>query len=278
MLKMRRTLGICALIFVLVAWVGLVAPSCQIDNRSISATDQTKNNKSPNYKCPSFGTLFVRKVFDVAHSRDKEVTALSTLAIALFTIILAVASGLQYLVLSKSIALARNEFISTHRPRIRLKHVWLEDEREWRLERPLEVNLDFVNIGGTIAHITWINYDTVLLRSALRLPQRPPYDETPFGPHMRISRFRTPIDLRSGITFTRTVSDGRTFTQAEIRDVLWGDQTLYLIGTIEYWDDPVLGLRQTGFCRRLSYNRYPADPDDWGRFDVVEDPDYEFED
>lgn len=135
---MRRSLKICVLIFVLIAWGAVVAPSCHIDNQSISDTNQTNNKKTANYSCPSFGTLFVRKVFDVAHGRDKELTALSTLAIAVFTVILAVASGLQFCGVMMSIreskraakvqarltrheiALAREEFNATHRPKIRI--------------------------------------------------------------------------------------------------------------------------------------------------------------
>jgi hypothetical protein len=37
------------------------------------------------------------------------------------------------------------------------------------------------------------------------------------------------------------------------------------------------GLRQTGFCRRLTYNAYPPAVGDFGRFDIENDPDYEFE-
>jgi hypothetical protein len=50
-----------------------------------------------------------------------------------------------------------------------------------------------------------------------------------------------------------------------------------LLGTIEYWDGGG-GLRQTAFCRRLTYKAYPPADWDMGRFDVENDPDYEYED
>jgi hypothetical protein len=51
---------------------------------------------------------------------------------------------------------------------------------------------------------------------------------------------------------------------------------LYLIGSIEYWD--AAGLRQTAFCRRLTYSEYPPKTLEVGRFEVENDPDYEYED
>src|SRR5258708_3940273 len=107
MLKMRRTLGVCALIGALLIGFFVVAPSCQIKNQSIEKTKNTETRKSNQYECPSFGTLLLRKTFNIAQTRDKEITALSTLAIALFTIILAVASGLQYCAVMASIREAR---------------------------------------------------------------------------------------------------------------------------------------------------------------------------
>jgi hypothetical protein len=175
------------------------------------------------------------------------------------------------------IKLSRGEFLSSHRPRMRLKHMWLTDDFAWRQGGPLEVNLDIVNIGNTEGLVTWINYISILLPPGQSLPQRPPYDEMPFGPDMRITRFRTFTPLGAGITLARPVCDGTILDPQEVHDVLWNDQRLFLVGTIEYFDQGG-GLRQTGFCRRLTFNAYPPlTLGDLGRFEKEDDPDYEFE-
>jgi hypothetical protein len=202
--------------------------------------------------------------------------AFFTLALALSTIGLWLATIGLYRSNRKQIELARAEFLSSHRPRMRLKHMWLTDDTAWRLNGPIEVNLDIVNIGNTEGLISWINYISILLPVGQRLPQRPPYDEMPFGPNMRITRFRTFIQLGAGITLPRPVCDGTILDAQQVHDVLWGVQRLFLIGTIEYHDRGG-GLRQTAFCRRLVFNAYPPAAGDLGRFDVENDPDYEFE-
>jgi hypothetical protein len=202
--------------------------------------------------------------------------------VALFTLVLAFANiGMWFATIGlyqgnkSQLRLARDEFLSSHRPRMRLKHMWLTHDTAWRMSGPLEFNLDIVNIGNTEGFITWINYTSILLPPGQRLPQRPPYDEMPFGPHVRITRFRTNTTLAPGITLAREVCDG-ALDHHEIQDILWGRTRLYLIGTIEYFDQRG-GLRQTGFCRRFTYNAYPPAVGDYGRLDVESDPDYEFE-
>jgi len=78
-------------------------------------------------------------------------------------------------------ALARNEFLSSHRPKLRLKHIWFatpdgETPTHNIRNQPLTVTLDIVNIGRTDAFIDFINFTTLILFSGDHLPQRPPYD------------------------------------------------------------------------------------------------------
>lgn len=185
-----------------------------------------------------------------------------TAAVAAFTLVLAAVGAWQGIQLKRTVDLARSEFFSSHRPRMRLKHMRLLDERAWRLGGPFEVTLDIVNIGNTAGDITWINYASIILPTGINLPQRPPYDEEPFGPEMRITRFRCGIRLPSGVTYGRTVCDGLILDDTQVRAVLWGESQLYLVGTIEYVD--AAGVRQTAFCRHMVYNRYPPEVEDMG--------------
>jgi hypothetical protein len=203
------------------------------------------------------------------------ITAIATGFIAWFTWTLRLSTDNLWEASKKQIELARVEFLSTHRPRMRIKHIWLVHPTNWRLNQPLEVNLDIVNIGEAAAQVTWINYQTLILPVGERLPQRPPYDEVPEGVGIRISRFPTNVIVLSGVTLNRTVCDG-ILNQQDVHDILWGNKRLYLIGTVEYVHGA--GLRQTAFCRRLTYTGHPPPVGDMGRFEVENDPDYEYED
>lgn len=211
---------------------------------------------------------------DFLKKREHELVAGFTIVLAISTIGLWLSTRHLWFVTKDAVDLANREFVSTHRPRMRLKHAWFTDQTTWRLNGPLEINLDFVNIGNTNARITWINYQSLIIPTPERLPQRPPYDEFIPGA-IRITRFQTDADLPSGVTLARPVCDGILDPQ-EVHDVLWGTRRLYLIGTIEYWDRA--GLRQTAFCRRFTYQTYPPAPHDMGRFEIENDPDYEYED
>jgi hypothetical protein len=57
-----------------------------------------------------------------------------------------------------------------------------------------------------------------------------------------------------------------------------GDGRLYIVGTIEYWwGNDRENLRQTAFCRYLAFE-WPPRQDDPGRFEIENDPDYEYQD
>lgn len=204
-------------------------------------------------------------------------TALATIAIAWFTWTLKQSTDKLWSTGNDQIVLARNEFNASHRPRMRLKHAWFVDRLSWQAGGPLEINFDFVNVGNADAVVTWVNYQSLLIPRGQRLPQRPPYDEyLPGQGNDRISRFRTQIVLPSGITLPRTVCDG-ILDEGDVDDIQLGTRDLYLIGTIEYWHQA--GHRQTAFCRRLTYESYPPQRlVDFGRFEKVCDPDYEYED
>ena len=245
----------------------------------IGANTDGASNAQQNQECTALAgpilTSLIASV-DFLDNHGEAVTGVFTIVLAVFTGRLWYSTEKLWSVTNQSVELARNEFLSSHRPQMRLKHMWLTDDTAWRLGGALEVNLDIVNIGNTEGLITWVNYISILLPPGQRLPQRPPYDEMPFGPDMRITRFGTFLQLGAGVTLARPVCDGTILDPQQIHDVLWGQQRLFLIGTIEYFDQGQ-GLRQTAFCRRLTFNAYPPTPGDLGRFDKEDDPDYEFE-
>jgi len=183
---------------------------------------------------------------------------------------------------TQALALARDEFLSTHRPKLRIKHLWFASadgaaftDEPIKSGVPLVVRIDAVNVGSAVANITFINYSTLILPLGERLPQRPPYD-APDAPRFPVSPTHS---LRSGITFTAPISDGRVLTSEEHRQIRNGDSRLWFVGTIEYWDNAFPAhLRQSAFCRYLAFTRRPASDADAGRFEIEKDPDYEYED
>jgi hypothetical protein len=253
------------------------------ESYSLLSTCQPINISTANYgsdenHCTAFGGIILGSgltyVVHFLHNYEQELIAGFTIVLAVSTIGLWLSTKHLWETTRSAVELANREFASTHRPRMRLKHAWFTDQTAWRLNGPLEINLDFVNIGNTNARITWINYQSLIIPAGQRLPQRPPYDEF-IHEATRITRFRSDADLPSGVTLARPVCDGILDPQ-EVHDILWGARRLFLIGTIEYWDSA--GLRQTAFCRRFTYQTYPPAVDDMGRFEVETDPDYEYED
>lgn len=236
-------------------------------------------NTSAQHKCEEQNLLYYifLKFFEVI-THAEFWTALATVAIATYTRTLYWATkGLKEST-DRLWDAARSEFLSTHRPKIRLKHIWIASQDglsfsgKLKADVPLTVRLDFVNIGETDAIISLINFITVILDHDAKLPQRPPYNQ-PGVRQFPVGAFR----LGSGITFTIPVSDNHVLSKAEVGAVELGASNLFFIGTIEYWDD-AKNVRQTAFCRRMVFTHVFGHSSSEGRFIKVKDPDYEYQD
>ena len=200
----------------------------------------------------------------------------SEFVIAVFTIVLSVATVLLVVVgtwqgrhLRRSVDLAREEFISTHRPNIRVKHVLLTSGL-WK-DACIEIELVIVNCGSTTADITECNIATLIHRAGVSLPARPAFSRP------RVI-FPSKTDLESGITMDLPrLIDDHPLSDAEntgIRDLT---RRLYCYGYVDYSDD-VGKRRRTSFCRVLDAPLRPASIEDIGKFVVHEDRDYEYQD
>ncbi len=199
---------------------------------------------------------------DEALARYTRYLAWFTGILAVATIVLGAATIWLGLAGERQFKLARNEFLSTHRPELRLKHIWFastdgnipaDDIRN----RPLVVTLDIVNVGRNNAFVEFVNFATLILWPGDELPQRPPYDN-PGAPQNFLAHDR----VVPGLTLKVPISDGRILTDRE--------------GTIGYRDD-LEYLRQTAFCR---YFKGPIDstPISFGPFKRHKHPDYEYQD
>lgn len=202
--------------------------------------------------------------------------------LVIVTAILALVGFGQGYYLKRTVDAAREEFNSSHRPRIRVRHLVFSpppqlDEAGYHAFKngeAITIQLDAVNIGGSPANI--------------------------IGSHCLIhtthQRFRTlpmnwPYEGSSGNDFLpkQRLQPGQSVNGAHIHPDPWGSEVdeirtlvyhgddrdnwrLYVMGWVDYVDDRKV-KRRTAFCRRYgSKNGLPA------RFVDGEDPEYEYED
>jgi hypothetical protein len=208
----------------------------------------------------------------VLHAYDKEI-------VALFTVVLTLSTSLLWWSTRRLWIASEREFLSSHRPQLRLKHIWFSTPDGQKSFGPPQPNvpinlvLNIVNVGNSVARIKRINIAVSAVPFEQRLPQRPPYNE-PDARHLDVEDF----DIGLGITFAPLVHLGTGFSKQQLDDFRLGKDRLYFIGTVEYWWGADKGnLRQTAFCRYLAFE-YPPRVTDPGRFEIDDDPDYEYQD
>jgi hypothetical protein len=169
-------------------------------------------------------------------------------AVTVGLVVIGVWQGFQ---LQKSVRLAREEFLSTHRPRIRVRRVLVDKDR---------VSYTIANVGDTPAHITG---------GVVRLTFRP----REFGPPSLQPVEGVKISgetLHAGGQLNFSLEDPETIAKFEFaRPFPHENQsgTLYLYGAIKYTDD-VGAIRETGFCRLFEREQFVRS----------DNPDLEYED
>jgi hypothetical protein len=104
------------------------------------------------------------QVFQILNDYGAAITALATLVIAGFTGTLWKATSQQARLTRKAIELANKEFVSTNRPRIRVRRVILKGTAaRYGAEHlshgnDVAIGITLFNVGGTIAHIVDSRY------------------------------------------------------------------------------------------------------------------------
>jgi hypothetical protein len=189
-----------------------------------------------------------------------------TMALFFATALLFVVTGGLGFFAYQQIRLTRDEFNATHRPKIRVKHVWLESDI-WQ-DEPVTVKLTCVNTGIGVAILQEVGIKFHVIRNDRNLPQPkidatyragkepllpgrnyefPPYSETILTPELNVC------------VHNRT-------------------HKLLCVGYVSYLDASER-LRITGFCRVLEFPENSAGPHkDNSRFRLFKDSDYEYED
>jgi hypothetical protein len=169
---------------------------------------------------------------------------------------------------------ARN-YIATHRPKIRVKHMWLANDI-WSGEN-IAPRLVITNNGTAPARINRVSFGMTIVSSKRGL-QFPPDDEP------QNNAPSVPI-IGAGVTWEIDAQDlSRPIAALSSEDhvrIRARSHILFCFGQIEYkpaWGNPEdVGWHTTGYCRRL-FLRPNASADERGRFRVHYDPDYEYQD
>jgi hypothetical protein len=203
-----------------------------------------------------------------AQDISAEIVAYYTEVLAWFTAIMAVATIGLGVGTYFQIKLARNEFNSTHRPKIRLKHLWLGSDIFLENE-PITVNLMCVNTGTAIGTLGQVGIRCHVVGNERSLPADPSIAAT-----LRLSG-APPLGVNWAISNLNTA---RVLTAQERMDIQRGTAKLYCVGWISY-GHTAQGIRITGFCRKLEAPEGKAALTTAnGRFRVCEHPDYEYQD
>jgi hypothetical protein len=220
-------------------------------------------------KCFASGDKIVitaRCVGHVAYHYREAVNAVATVFVALFTFTLwrsteaMMSATRQTAILTRdTVNLAREEFISTHRPRLRVRQFNLDTLTP---NNPLVVRFALRNIGETKAHWRTLAVDVVLWN------EREGFWETP------IDEIVKPLDncrpIKSGQRLqTNDFASRFNVTAEQIDAIKSGELIVCVVGELGYADD--LGvMRRTGF--RRNYNPLS------NLFEPTPNPDQEYED
>lgn len=156
--------------------------------------------------------------------------------------------------------LARQEFLTTHRPKIRVRRVALEDAP---LTAEISIRYEIVNIGTRPAHIFGGIAQIVFWQNPQGRPL-PPFAD-PLHTHLyNVRGAMIEPGARQSEIVAASDEVGASFQFAR---ALPSTSNLYFMGFIKYRDD-LDTVRETAFCRRLE----PIG------FTYVDNPDYEYED
>jgi hypothetical protein len=173
-----------------------------------------------------------------------------------------------------SVELAREEFLSTHRPKIRIKHVFLTNDL--RAGEIPEIEVVVVNFGSTDARIAECKFGVIVVPEGGNLPPNPPFEYAAgFVPR------KGKVLVPSGITvvFERREIGSKISDSTETA-ILNGRSKLYCFGHVQYTDTSSSErIKNTAFCRALSVDPNQIGPlNERARFVEVNDPDYNYQD
>jgi len=167
------------------------------------------------------------------------------------------ASNRQSREVQAQIALARDEFASTHRPRFKVRKITFS---QLTPDVPISGHCDVVNVGDMPGKLVEYSVEIVCGTPGERYEYWLPNPKN-------VRQFNTPLAV--GESGTIWFTDGRDLPQSMYDAIKSRNMVAYVFGYVGYTDGAKL-RRNTGFLRW-----YDAS---YVRFRTINDPDYEYED
>jgi hypothetical protein len=252
MLSRILTVALAALLFVIaLEAVGLSASQTPSYEECRRAEYAKASNQAEKEAQKGFSRAHVRCVAFSLDQNNGLITAIATVVMALFT-------GTLWLVTGRSVALAREEFNATHRPRVGIRgiHSLTKDNVGF-------TNIVYVNRGIGEAKITAIGC-ALILGEFIR--EAPAFEMQKILPHRLKSGDSESHNFWSERTSIEYVFGAGFHYQSDPRKT---PSNAFLVGIITY-EDSMGRCRETGFCRKNA-----PGTDLW---EVVKDSGYEYED
>jgi hypothetical protein len=166
------------------------------------------------------------------------ITAIATAVMAFFTFTLARSTKKLWETTNKSVDLAREEFIATHRPKIIVRSFQITN-RDMPIGKPIGFIFIAQNIGETAAKIIEVRSGTFIQSAKTIIPT-----DLSFAFYEEFN-----VTLASGERELFPGNGGSSPEGEESMSVYAGNSALYCMGTIVYVDS-IGTRRETGFCRR----------------------------
>jgi hypothetical protein len=145
--------------------------------------------------------------------------------VSAFTAVLAITTIGLWIVTWRSVELAHDEFYSTNRPKIRIKHLWLDNDI-WHNE-PVAVTLTLVNVGTVETRLRQVGVRYEIVKKDRLLP--PVRGIEPFY----YSQDKVACGLNCELP---KIENGPTLTNEQASDILNERSQLYCIGYVSYQD------------------------------------------
>jgi hypothetical protein len=198
-------------------------------------------------------------------------------SIAIFTLLLVIIGAVTAFVLfcqvrqlQRQVTAMTNEFIVSHRPRIRIKHVSIAND-SIAVASPL-ASIAFVNYGEGTAIIRVCRFRAIVLPPDKYLPTMPNekmFFNMPFNAAQR--------NVLAGVTILLANFDIRGGLSQDHFDIQSDGARIYCFGDIEYSDISEKRIMKTAFCRVFKL-RDGTNESKIGYFAVENNPDYEYQD
>lgn len=184
-------------------------------------------------------------------------------------------AGLQTDIQKKQHAIGRLQFLVTHRPRLRVRHVLIVDPGEhiglnglfFDHGKEIKGGLVVVNVGGSKATIVKSDYRIYFSKTGLPVGIAP-YEKSAHALLIVGQYLQVGESCATPILDTIIMEPPSPGIDAELRVFERDGWKIYVMGQIQYQDEGGAD-RFMGFCRERGSD---------GRFCSVDDPDYEYED